>query len=116
VFTPSYVQEKPIGHAICPQLERGLTPRRGDAESHSSGFRERSRAVWTECAPNEKGSNMNRTDSSHRVMPRLEMMMPRLTHDQMLAILRESGVPDSEARRWVEREARLALDASAAAE
>jgi hypothetical protein len=48
-------------------------------------------------------------------MPRLEMMMPRLTHEQMLAILRESGVPESEARRWVDREARLARDVSAGA-
>jgi hypothetical protein len=47
-------------------------------------------------------------------MPRLEMM-PRLTHDQMLAILRESGVPESDARRWVEREARLAVEVSAGA-
>lgn len=47
-------------------------------------------------------------------MPRLEMM-PRLPHDQMLAILRESGVPESEARRWVEREAKLALEVSAGA-
>jgi hypothetical protein len=48
-------------------------------------------------------------------MPRLEMIMPQLSHDQMLAILRESGVPESEARRWVEREARLALEVSAGA-
>jgi hypothetical protein len=41
--------------------------------------------------------------------------MPRLTHEQMLAILRESGVPENEARRWVDREARLALDAAAGA-
>jgi hypothetical protein len=61
---------------------------------------------------------MSKTGSSHpsyldpaRVMPRLEMMMPRLTHEQMLAILRESGVPESDARRWVDREARLALEA-----
>lgn len=63
---------------------------------------------------------MSRTDSSHRpaqqrVTPRLEMMMPRLTHDQMLAILRESGVPEREARLWVDREARLALDVSVGA-
>jgi hypothetical protein len=64
---------------------------------------------------------MTRTDSSQpaypdqrRVLPRLELM-PRLPHDQMLAILRESGVPESEARRWVEREARLALEVSAGA-
>lgn len=43
---------------------------------------------------------------------RSEMVMPRLTHEQMLAILREGGVPESDARRWVDREARLALDAS----
>jgi hypothetical protein len=48
-------------------------------------------------------------------MPRLEMVMPRLTHEQMLAILREGGVPESEARRWVDREARLAGDVSAGA-
>jgi hypothetical protein len=41
------------------------------------------------------------------------MVMPRLTHEQMLAILRESGVPESDARRWVEHEARLAHDTSA---
>jgi hypothetical protein len=65
---------------------------------------------------------MSRTDSSHasrreqeRATPRFEMMMPRLTHEQMLAILRESGVPESEARRWVDREARLARDMSAGA-
>ena len=62
---------------------------------------------------------MSTTNSSHRPYPhpeqvrRVEMMMPRLTHEQMLAILRESGVPESEARRWVDREARLARDASA---
>ena len=62
---------------------------------------------------------MSRTDSSHRPHPdqeratlRFEMVPPRLTHEQMLAILREGGVPESEARRWVDREARLALDAS----
>lgn len=66
-----------------------------------------------------EGRNMSRTDLSHRphpdqkrVMPRIEMMMPRLTHEQMLAILRESGVPESEARRWIDREARLALEDS----
>ena len=58
---------------------------------------------------------MSRLDVSHRphaegAAPRFEMGMPRLTHEQMLAILREGGVPESEARRWVEREARLALD------
>ena len=58
---------------------------------------------------------MNKTNSSHPphaeragARPRLEMMMPRLTHTQMLAILREGGVPESEARRWVEREVTLA--------
>lgn len=60
---------------------------------------------------------MNRLDVGHqprpdqaRSKPRLEMVMPRLTHEQMLAILRESGVPESDARRWVEREVRLAHD------
>jgi hypothetical protein len=58
---------------------------------------------------------MNRIAVSHhtdleQAKPRLETGMPRLTHEQMLAILRESGVPESDARRWVEREARLAHD------
>ena len=60
---------------------------------------------------------MNRLDVGHQARPdqgrskrRLEMAMPRLTHEQMLAILRESGVPESDARRWVEREVRLAHD------
>lgn len=63
---------------------------------------------------------MSRNDSSHRpyadherATPRLEMAMPQLTHEQMFAILCESGVPENEARRWVDREARLALDVSA---
>jgi hypothetical protein len=43
------------------------------------------------------------------------MVMPRLTHEQMVAILREGGVPETEARRWVDREARLAIDVSAGA-
>ena len=36
--------------------------------------------------------------------------MPRLTQSQMLAILCESGVPESEARRWIERDAALASE------
>ena len=63
---------------------------------------------------------MNRLDVNHqtradhaRAKPRLQMVMPRLTHEQMLAILRESGVPESDARRWVEREAKLAHDITA---
>jgi hypothetical protein len=40
------------------------------------------------------------------------MVMPRLTHSQMLAILRESGVPENDARRWIEHDATLALDLS----
>jgi len=63
---------------------------------------------------------MSTLDVSHRshagegrAKPRLGIVMPRLTHEQMLAILRESGVPDSDARRWVEHEARLARDVSA---
>lgn len=65
---------------------------------------------------------MSRTDSStrpypdqQRAMPRFEMVMPRLTYEQMVAILREGGVPESEARRWVDHEARLALDVSSGA-
>jgi len=40
------------------------------------------------------------------------MVMPRLTHEQMLAILRESGVPENEARRWIARDSTLTLDQS----
>jgi hypothetical protein len=40
------------------------------------------------------------------------MVMPRLTHAQMLAILRESGVPENEARHWIEHDPALALDVS----
>jgi hypothetical protein len=43
---------------------------------------------------------------------RLEMIMPRLTQSQMLAILRESGVPESDARRWIEHDPALAGDTS----
>lgn len=63
---------------------------------------------------------MNRLDASHRphadqarAKPRLEMVMPRLSQEQMLAILREGGVPESDARRWVEREAKLDRDTAA---
>lgn len=62
---------------------------------------------------------MSRNDSSHRAYAghgrgaaRPTMVMPRLTHEQMFAILCESGVPANEARRWVEHEARLARDAA----
>jgi hypothetical protein len=60
---------------------------------------------------------MSRSDSSHlanhdqnRAKPRPEMVMPRLTPSQMLAILRESGVPENEARRWIDRDMTLTLD------
>jgi hypothetical protein len=64
---------------------------------------------------NEKGSEMSRTESTNqkRAMPPVELVMPRLSYEQMLAILREGGVPESEARLWVAREARLAGDVSA---
>jgi hypothetical protein len=62
---------------------------------------------------------MSRADSNHvphddqpRAKPRPEMVMPRLTHAQMLAILRESGVPENEARHWIEHDPALALDVS----
>jgi hypothetical protein len=42
------------------------------------------------------------------------MMMPRLTPEQMLGILRERGVPESEARRWLEHDATHAADATGA--
>ena len=47
------------------------------------------------------------TDAAAAPRSRFDVM-PRLTHEQMLAILRESGVPESEARRWVAHEAALA--------
>jgi hypothetical protein len=66
-----------------------------------------------------KAPKMNRSDSSHvpyndqpRAKPRPAMVMPTLTHSQMLAILRESGVPENEARRWIDRDATLTLDIS----
>lgn len=42
-----------------------------------------------------------------RDQTRPTMEMPKLTHSQMLAILRESGVPEEEARRWIEQDATL---------
>jgi hypothetical protein len=78
-------------------------------------------AVWTANGIHrEKAVTMNRLDVGHRphadqarAKPRIEMVMPRLTQEQMLAILREGGVPESDARRWVEREAKLARDMAA---
>jgi hypothetical protein len=62
---------------------------------------------------------MNRSESSQltynappRAKARPEMVMPKLTHSQMLAILREGGVPEEEARRLIDRDATLALDPS----
>jgi hypothetical protein len=66
-------------------------------------------------APSQKqGSKMSPSNLNHRppadpsrAKVRSEMMMPRLTRSQMLAILCESGVPEGEARRWIERDATL---------
>ena len=62
---------------------------------------------------------MNRSDSNHvpyndppRAKPRPEMVMPRLTHAQVLAILRESGVPENEARHRIAQDRALILDVS----
>lgn len=62
--------------------------------------------------PAKQGSKMSPSSLNHRpnaaptrAQARSEVMMPRLTRSQMLAILCESGVPESEARRWIEREA-----------
>jgi len=61
---------------------------------------------------------MSRSELSHRSYngqskPRPAMVMPRLTPSQMLAILRESGVPESDARCWIERDWTLAGEAAA---
>jgi len=60
---------------------------------------------------------MSRSELSHRsyngqAKPRPTMVMPQLTRSQMLAILRESGVPESDARSWIERDWTLAGDAA----
>jgi hypothetical protein len=67
----------------------------------------------------KQGSKMSRSDSNHvpyndqpRAKARPEMVMPRLTQAQMLAILRESGVPENEARQWIARDPALILDVS----
>ena len=65
---------------------------------------------------------MTRANADHlfyndqaRAKPRPEIAMPRLTYSHMLAILRESGVPENEARRWLAHDASLAADASSEA-
>jgi hypothetical protein len=63
----------------------------------------------------ERGNDMSRSDFSHRsfneqAKPRPAMMMPRLTRSQMLAILRESGVPESDARCWIEQDWTLSAE------
>ena len=45
--------------------------------------------------------------------PRYQISAPRLSPTLMLAILREAGVPESEARRWIDDDATLAVDAAA---
>jgi hypothetical protein len=44
--------------------------------------------------------------------PRYQISTPRLSAALMLAILREAGVPESEARRWIDDDATLAVDAA----
>ena len=44
--------------------------------------------------------------------PRYEISTPRLSAALMLAILREAGVPESEARRWIDDDATLAADSA----
>jgi hypothetical protein len=100
-----------------------LWARHGDRERHSSGSHARSEAPYSSSTKPElkRGSNMIRSDSSPlpytysdqpRAKARPAMVMPRLPHSQMLAILRESGVPENDARRWIEHDATLALDVS----
>jgi hypothetical protein len=43
--------------------------------------------------------------------PRYQISAPRLSPALMLAILREAGVPESEARRWIDDDTALAVDA-----
>src|SRR5262245_57481619 len=88
-------------------LQPSPQPRRGDRQSP------RSRGCWTRRMdegghPRGKATAMSRTDLNYRghgeqarLAPRLEMVMPRLSHELMVAILREGGVPESDARRWV---------------
>ena len=45
--------------------------------------------------------------------PRYEISTPRLSAALMLAILREAGVPESEARRRIDGDPTLAVDATA---
>jgi hypothetical protein len=45
--------------------------------------------------------------------PRYQISMPRLSPPEMLAILREAGVPEHEARRWIGDDPTLASEAAA---
>jgi hypothetical protein len=42
--------------------------------------------------------------------PRYQISTPRLSPVLMLAILREAGVPESEARRWIDNDPTLTGD------
>jgi hypothetical protein len=42
--------------------------------------------------------------------PRYQISAPRLGRSQMLALLREAGVPETEARRWIDAELALAAE------
>ena len=44
--------------------------------------------------------------------PRYQISTPRLSPVLMLAILREAGVPESEARRWINDDASLSVDST----
>ena len=44
--------------------------------------------------------------------PRYQISTPRLSPELMLAILREAGVPESAARRWIDDDATLPVDSA----
>jgi hypothetical protein len=44
--------------------------------------------------------------------PRHQISTPRLSPSQMLAILREAGVPEHDAQRWIDADPSLAADAA----
>jgi len=93
---------KPTEKALLPLIaDGGSTVLQGDARNRVQGI-----------DPSRSDMSQQPQSQAPSTKPRHQVSTPRLSPSQMLAILREAGVPEHEAQRWIDADPSLAVGAA----
>lgn len=93
---------KPTKKALLPLItDGGRTVLQGDASNRVPGI-----------DPSSSDMSQQPQFQATSTKPRHQISTPRMSASQMLAILREAGVPEHEAQRWIDADPSFAVDAA----